>query len=91
LASSGGGERERRGEDPAKPGKSGNGMTSPKICNKQEPDVRHQVEDRHEERYSKGGSDREKKDPHERRNSREQGQRDCRLGIYSYAVSVSGV
>lgn len=78
LASSGGGERDRRGEDPATAGKSGNGITSTEVCNKQEQDGRHRVEDRHEERYSKGGSDREKKDPHERRNSRERGQRDCR-------------
>jgi hypothetical protein len=91
LASSGGGERDRRGEDPATAGKSGNGITSTEVCNKQEQDGRHRVEDRHEERYSKGGSDREKKDPHERRNSRERGQRDCRLVSYSYAVSISDI
>lgn len=83
LASSGVGEQDRRGEDPAKPGKSGSGITSTEVCNKQEQDGRHKVEDRHEERYSKGGSDRERKDPHERRNSREHGQRDCRESEHS--------
>ena len=81
LASSGVGEQDRKGEDPAKAGRSGNGITSTEVCNRQEQDGRHKVEDRHEERYSKGGSDRERKDPHERRNSREHGQRDCRLVV----------
>lgn len=91
MASSGVGEQDGRGEDPAKAGKSGSGIASTEVCNKQEHDGRHKVEDRHEERYSKGGSDRERKDPPERRSSRELGQRDCRLVIYSYVVSVSDI
>ena len=89
MASSGGGGRDRRGEDPSKAGKSGNGVTSIEVCNKQDQDGRHKVEDRREERYCKGDFDREKKDLYERRNSREHGQHDCRLVIFSYVISIS--
>lgn len=91
MASSGVGEQDRRGEDSAKAGKSGSGIVSTEVCNKQEQDGRHKVEDRHEERYSKVGSDRERKDPPERRISREHGQRDSRLVLYFYAVSISDI
>jgi hypothetical protein len=83
LASSGGGEQVERGEDRAKNGKSGNGMTPTEASIKREQDSRHKEEDRHKEKYSKGSSDREKKDHHEIHNSKERGHRDYRLAIFS--------
>jgi hypothetical protein len=83
LASSGGGGRDKRGEDPAKIGKSGNGMTPTEASLKREQDSRHKIEDRHKEKYFKGRSDREKKDRHDSGNSRERGHHDYRLANLS--------
>lgn len=88
LASIGGGERGNRGEDPAKNGKSGNGMTPTEATIKRQEDSRHKIEDRHKEKSSKGRSDREKKDRHESRNSKEHGHRDYRLAIFSWVFSL---
>jgi hypothetical protein len=83
VASSGGGEQVKRGEDRAENGKSGNGMTPTEGSIKREQDSRHKEEDRLKEKYSKGSSDREKKDHHESCNSKERGLRDYRLAIFS--------
>jgi hypothetical protein len=83
LASSGGGEQVKRGEDRAEDGKSGNGLIPTEASVREEQESRHKAEDRHKETYAKERSDREKKDHHESHNSKERGHRDSRLAIFS--------
>jgi hypothetical protein len=78
VASSVVAERDMRGEELVKDGKSGNGITPTETCNRWEQGSRHKIEETHKERFSKGKSDREKKDQNERRTSRELSHRDYR-------------
>ncbi|XP_021940120.1 arginine/serine-rich coiled-coil protein 2-like isoform X2 [Zootermopsis nevadensis] len=83
VASSRGAERGMRREDAVKDGKPGNGIAPTETCNKWEQGSRHKIEETHRERYSKGKSDREKKDQNVRHTSREQGHREYRESEHS--------